>query len=295
MPRTPELARRFFQRYEPIHGVTYFAPESRAAFDALGYRGFWMGYFAARSAPLGIVAPEVVTAVFYNFALRRVTKALTGAWAVAGPDLALAARLESSVAALRRYGVADDENVRVAGPLLAKAARSLNVDGHPLFAANLALPWPDDPVSALWHSATLLREHRGDTHVAVLAAEGISGRACNVLHSASGRVPREYMMVARDYDEAEWQTHADALTQRGLLDDDGALTIEGETLKKDIETRTDRLALSALDVLDDDEVEALFSALTPITRLVIASGDIPEMTPLGLARDDLHTDSAQMG
>src|SRR5436190_5228543 len=101
MTRTPKLARRFLQRFEPVHAVTYFAPESRAALDALGYRGFWMGYFAARSAPLGIVPPEVVTAVFYNFAPSRVTKALSRAWAVAGPDQALRARAESSVAALR--------------------------------------------------------------------------------------------------------------------------------------------------------------------------------------------------
>jgi hypothetical protein len=66
--REPDLARRFFNRFEPVHGVTYFAPEARAALDGLGYRGYWMGYFAARSAPLGEVAPEVVTAIFYNFA-----------------------------------------------------------------------------------------------------------------------------------------------------------------------------------------------------------------------------------
>jgi hypothetical protein len=278
-----------------VHGVTYFAPESRAALDALGYRGFWMGYFAARSAPLGMVPPEVVTALFYNFAPSRVAKALSGAWSVTGPDQALRARAESSVAALRRYGVTDGENVRVAGELAAKAAQSLSLGGHPMFASNKALPWPDDPVASLWHSATLLREHRGDTHIAVLAAEGISGRACNVLHSASGKVPREYMMVARDYDESEWQAHVDALTARGLLDGDGALTVEGRALNEQIETRTDSLALSALDVLDDAEVEALFAALTPITRQVLAGGDIPEMTPMGLGRDDLKNDRAGLG
>jgi len=78
--REPELAWRFFDRFEPVHGVTYFAPEARAALDGLGYRGFWMGYFAARSAPLGIVPPEVVTAVFYNFAPERIAKALPAAW-----------------------------------------------------------------------------------------------------------------------------------------------------------------------------------------------------------------------
>ena len=60
MHREPKLARRLLDRFEPVHGVTYFAPEVREALDGLGYRGFWMGYFAARSAPLGMMPPEMV-------------------------------------------------------------------------------------------------------------------------------------------------------------------------------------------------------------------------------------------
>jgi len=272
--------------------VTYFAPEARAAFDGLGYRGFWMGYFAARSAPLGTVPAEVVTATFYNFAPERVAKALRGAWAVAGPESALRARQESAVAALGRYGITDDAAVRAAAELARKAARHPAVDGRPLFAANRALSWPDDPLPALWHAVTLLREHRGDTHVAVLTAEGVSGRESNVLHVAAGRVPREYMMRARDYDDASWREHETALAARGLVDDRGALTAAGTELKDHIEDRTDRLALAALDALEDEEVERLFRALTPLTRRVIAGGDVPGMTPLGLRHDDLDDDGA---
>jgi hypothetical protein len=292
--RRPDLSRRFFHRFEPVHAVTYFAPEARAALDGLGYRGFWMGYFAARSAPLGRVPAEVVTATFYNFAPQRVAKAMTGAWAVAGPDSALLARHESAVAALRRYGVDDSESVRTAAELAGRAAKHAGVDGRPLFAANRALPWPDEPVLALWHALTLLREHRGDAHVAVLIAEGISGRECNVLHTAAGRVPREYMMRARDYDDDSWREHEIALAARGLLDDEGRLTVSGTDLKSHIESSTDRLALRALDALDDDDVEKLFAALTPITRKVIAGGDIPAMTPMGLSRDDLDDASARL-
>jgi hypothetical protein len=292
--RRPGLSRRFFHRFEPVHAVTYFAPEARAALDGLGYRGFWMGYFAARSAPLGRVPAEVVTATFYNFAPERVAKAMTGAWAVAGPDSALLARHESAVAALRRYGVDDCESVRTAAELAGRAAKHAGVDGRPLFAANRALPWPDEPVLALWHALTLLREHRGDAHVAVLIAEGISGRESNVLQTAAGRVPREYMMRARDYDDDSWREHEIALAARGLLDDEGALTASGTDLKNHIESSTDRLALRALDALDDDDVEKLFAALTPITRQVIGGGDIPAMTPMGLSRDDLDDASARL-
>lgn len=292
MDREPKLARRFFDRIEPVHAVTYFAPEARAGLDGLGFKGFWMGYFAARSAPFGVVPAEVVTAAFYNFAPHRVAKALPAAWDIATPADALRVRREAAVAALRRNGVGDDENVRQAAELAAKAARSAPLDGRTLFAANAALDWPDEPLAKLWHAATLLREQRGDGHIAVLAASGISGREANVLHAVAGRVPKEMIMRSRDYDEEQWRLYSDRLAQRGLLDGD-ELTSAGRELKAHIEDTTDRLALSALEALTDDEVETLFRALTPITRAVVAGGDLPAATPMGLNRDDLDNDSAR--
>jgi hypothetical protein len=292
--REPRLARRFFDRFEPVHGVTYFAPEARAAFDGLGYRGFWMGYFAARSAPLGKVPPEMVTAIFYNFAPERVAKALPAAWEIAGPEAALQARQESAVAALRRYGLGADENVTVAAELAGKAARQAPLPGRPLFAANRALPWPDDPLAALWHATTLLREQRGDVHITVLSARGISGRECNVLQTAAGKVPREYMAVARDYDDESWRRHEEQLAERGLVGDDGTLTTAGRELMETVESTTDALSLSVLDVLSDDEVETLFQALTPIARAVVAAGDLPAMTPMNLRRNELDDSSAHL-
>ena len=276
-----------------MHAVTYFAPEARTALDGLGFRGFWMGYFAARSAPFGVVPKEVVTAAFYNFAPERVSKALPAAWDVASPADALRVRQDSAVAALRRYGVTNDE-AGAAAELAERAARSAPLDGRPLFAANVALDWPDEPVARLWHAVTLLREQRGDGHVAVLSTLGVSGRESNILHAAAGRVPQEMIMRSRDYDEEQWAHYRLVLARRGLLDGDGALTDAGRDLKQRIEDTTDRLALSALDGLDDDEVERLFRAVTPITRKVVAAGDVPAATPMGLGRDDLDDDSAHL-
>lgn len=294
MGRDPGLARRFYDRFEPVHGVTYFAPEVRAALDGVGYKGYWMGYFAARSAPLGTVPHEVVTAIFYNFAPERVAKALPAAWGIAGPEEALRVRLDTAVAALRRYGLSDDDNVATAAELAGKAARSAPLAGRPLFAANLALPWPEEPLAALWQAATLLREHRGDIHTAVLSAAGVTGRESNVFHAATGGVPREYIARTRDYSDDEWATHERHLADRGLLGDDGSITDAGRNLKHDIESTTDALALSALDALSDDEVETLFQALTPISRAVVAGGDQPAITPMGLRRNELDDGSAHV-
>jgi hypothetical protein len=291
--RQPSLARRFFDRFEPVHAVTYFAPEARTALDGLGFRGFWMGDFAARSAPFGVVPTEVVTAAFYNFTPERVAKALPAAWDIASPSDALHVRQDSAVAALRRCGVTDGD-AGAAVELAEKAVRSAPLDGRPLFAANVALDWPDEPVARLWHAVTLLREQRGDGHVAVLATHGVSGRESNVLHAAAGKVPREMIMRSRDYDAEQWDRYRQRLARRGLLDGDGALTDAGRDLKQRIEETTDRLALSVLDALDDDEVERLFRSLTPITRKVVAAGDVPAATPMGLGRDELHDDSAHL-
>ena len=295
MTRQPLTARRLFDRFEPVHALTYFAPEARAAFDAAGFRGFWMGYFAARSAPLGPVPTEVVTAIFYNFSASHVGRALPAAWEFASPADALRAREASAVAALRRCGLTDGADVDTAARLLAKAARAAPLDGRPLFAANLVLPWPDEPLATLWHATTLLREQRGDAHVAVLASVGISGRECNVLHSVADRVPRDFIMRSREYDDDEWRSCLARLAARGVLDDAGSLTEAGVALKQNIEDTTDRVALTAFDELDDDELDTLFRTLTPITRAVIAGGDIPAATPMGLRRDDLDDDRAHLG
>ena len=159
------------------------------------------------------------------------------------------------MAALRRYGVGDDDDLGTAAELAAKAARSAALDGRPLFAANLALDWPEEPVAKLWHAATLLREQRGDGHVAVLTTLGISGRECNVLHAAADRVPKEFIMRSRDYDDEHGAFYRDRLVRRGLLDEPTNSPTAGRELKQRIEDTTDALALGALDALDDDEVE----------------------------------------
>ena len=293
--RTPLLARRFFDRFEPVHAVTYFASEVQAGLAAMGLTGFWRGYFAARSAPLGRVPAEVVTAVFYNFSADRVQRMVPAVWEVATPAEVLRVREDTAVAALRRYGLSDDSpGVVDAAELAGLAARSAPLDGRALFAANRALPWPETPLAALWHATTLLREHRGDGHVAALVAEGIGGREANVLHVAAGAVPADFIKIGRDYTDAEWDACTELLAARGLLTTAGDLTDAGRALKDRVEDRTDSLALTALAALDDAAVEKLFAALTPLTRVVIAGGDIPAATPMGLRRDDLDDDSAHL-
>ncbi|MET0146846.1 MAG: hypothetical protein ABW328_18955 [Ilumatobacteraceae bacterium] len=281
--RPPAVARNIWRRLEPIHAISYFAPESAAAFDAAGYKGFWMGYFAGRAAPLGPVGPEVVEALFYNFTAARVARALPEAWALAPPAVALDARRTGASAALRRAlgDGASAPGLVEAAALLARVASAAPREGRPLYAANSALPWPDEPIDALWHGATLLREHRGDGHVGVLITARLGGRECNVFQAAAGNVPRTMIERARDYDESEWSAVTARLAGRGLVTIDGELTREGRALKQDIEERTDSVALAAYDDLADGEVDRLVELLDPIARAVVMTGEIPAATPMG--------------
>jgi hypothetical protein len=281
--RQAQVARQLWSRLEPIHGVTYFSPEARTALSGAGYKGFWMGYFAGRAAPMGPVGAEMVLATFYNFSTPHVSRAIPDAWTFAPPRVALEARQRGATAALQRAFDRNDfaEAVETAALLARAAAESAPMEGRPLFAANRALPWPEEPTAALWHACTLLREHRGDGHVAALAAAGIGGREANVLQAAAGIVPRDVFEVARHYDQAEWDSVSARLVERGLLGPDGKLTARGNEVKDDVEDRTDRIALTAYDALDDDQLLRLLEALAPLARAVLATGDIPEVTPVG--------------
>jgi hypothetical protein len=282
-PTAPQRARALWRLLEPIHAVTYFAPEPVTALKEAGYRGYWMGYFAQRAAPLGPAGPQVVHALFYNFAYDRVARALPAAWEFAAPAAALDARLRGSVAALERsWGDrVDPGDVERAADLATRIVTALPLEGRVLFAANHALPVPDEPVARLWHAATLVREHRGDGHVATLLARGIGGRESHVWHALNAGIPREVYTVARDFTDEEWATRRGSLADRGLVDGDG-LSAEGARLKAEVEDRTDVLAGGGLAALTDDEHDELVALLRPLTVAVVTAGDLPLDSPMGL-------------
>ena len=135
-----------------------------------------MSYFALRAAPLGAAPPEVITALFYGFAPGLVARAVPDTWKVAPPERYLAVRLAAVDAALHRVLGAEtlaSDAVVEAAELAREAAVAAPTAGRALGAANAALPWPDVPHLVLWHAQTVLREQRGDGHVAALLTAGL--------------------------------------------------------------------------------------------------------------------------
>lgn len=289
MSATPRVARELWQLLEPLHAVQYFAPEPIAALRQAGFRGFWMGYFAGRAAPLGRASAQLVHALFYNFDVGHVAESLPDAWTFGSPQDALSARAAGSVATLRRLlvGVVPPEAIDRAASLASAAAGAAPTAGRPLFAANLALPAAEGGLELLWQAATLLREHRGDGHVAVLTASGIDGRAAHVLQALASDIPSSVYERSRRIGAQDWSDALDDLRERGLVDAAGALSEAGRAARKDVEERTDVLAATAFEVLDDRDVEELRSLLRPLARAVVAAGDIPRKNAIGLDLDEV--------
>jgi len=268
------VARRLHRLVEPIHLVTYLAEEPTEALMALGHRNYWDGYFAGRAAPLGRAPAEVVHAIFYNFADGEVARHIPRVWTAATPDDALAAREQGSVAALRRIldDVAESPGLARAAELATKAATSAPTEGRALYAALRALPVPEEPVARLWHASTLLREHRGDGHIAALVAEGIGGTEAHVLHALSAGMPAEKFGRVHHLPAEQLAAVVAGMRARGLIEVSGWLSDPGRESKERVESLTDDLAAPAYDSLGPGELDELVADLEPISAKLEAAG-----------------------
>lgn len=266
--------------FEAIHAVTYFSPTCRSALAATGLRGFWMGYFAGRAAPLGPVGPAVVTATFFNFHPSMVARAIPDVWTFASPTAVLDARRSSAAAVLREVHPAVDGAATSILPVLADAVAA-DASGRALFGANRELGQPDDPVEALWQGCTSLREHRGDGHVAALVAHGLDGCEALVTLAAADGIPAELFLAGRGWSEDDWQSARGRLTRRGLLAGE-ALSPTGSALRAVIEATTDRLAATPYDGMSDGGLSRLAAGLEEVAAAVSAAGIIPFPNEIGL-------------
>lgn len=277
-------SRDLWQAVETVHSVAYFSPETPAAATELGLVGFWMGYVGFRAAPMGPVAPGVVEAVFFNFHRRRVDRAVPEAWRRADPGDMVRVRAAAAAASLRRLlGGGAETLADAVGPTLRAAVEGASPHGRPLFAANRDVAWPSDPVAALWQATTSLREHRGDGHVSLLTAAGLTGCEALVLFSRSEGIDPGLLATSRAWSDDEWAATAGALRRRGLCDG-GGLSAEGRALRREIEERTDELAWTAYAGLPGADVDAALGALEGPARRIAAAGELPFPNPIGLPR-----------
>lgn len=267
--------------FEPVHAVVYFDRGCRASMADLGLRGFWMGYFAGRAAPLGPVGPDLVAACFSSFAPGMAARSLPDAWTIADPDRVWAARRAGAASTLRRVAPDAEERAARAVPLLSRPVAVASGAGRTLFAATRATGWPDDPVEALWHGCSCLREHRGDGHVAALTVSGLDGVEALVLFAASERLPAGMFQAARGWTEDDWADATDRLRSRGLLGPAG-ITTRGTRLRRSVEAMTDRQAALPFAALSEAERGELRDELRAVAVAIHAAGVLTYPNPMGL-------------
>lgn len=260
---------------EPICLVTFFSDEPNEAMTALGLRdNYWDGYFAGRAGPLGRTSADVVHAAFYNFGPGEVARHIPRVWELTTPEAAIRARAGGCAAALRRIlgELASGPAIDRATELLLRAAGGAPTEGRVMFAALRGLAVPDDPIGRLWHAANMLREHRGDGHIAALLAHRIGGTEAHVLLAvdqgmAARTFGRLHHLPAEYLDGVLAGLHA-----RGLLTEKGTFTPAGRAIKDSIESLTDELALAPYQVLTAAELTDLTDLLEPIAAALVATG-----------------------
>ncbi len=267
------VARKSWRTLEPYHGMIYFVPEAAAAYEAIGVGGR-SGYFGSRSAAMGAVGPLVVHAAFFNFHPRLVEDAMHGLWDRTTPEAMLVARHEAVDRALCRMlgSAVDDHSIRDAFELLRPAvdAACARPEGRPLFAGHARLPEPEMPHVALWWAITLLREFRGDGHIAALLDAELRGIDALLLHGATGDVSLSILQTTRAWPDDEWQAGLDDMRSRGLIDGT-TLTDRGRQLREHIEARTDALAAPAWAAIDPDDAERVRSLVRPHSKSISAA------------------------
>ncbi|GHG85319.1 hypothetical protein GCM10018780_00990 [Streptomyces lanatus] len=262
-----------------VHSTSYFAPELGEELGALGITHPRAVNFAVRAAAMGPVGAGAVTATFYNYKHELVARHVPAVWAIASPEDVLAARARAVDAALRRLlgedAVRSAEMVEAAG-LALRAAEGCSRSARPLYSAHADLPVPEEPHMAYFHATTLLREHRGDGHLAMLMSAGLDGLEAVVTHTATGKgMTPKWVFSTRGWTQEDWDAACTRLRERGLLDGSGDLTAEGAALREEIEAGTDRLDRAPYEHLGAAGVARLTELGTGFARRAVGVGAFP--------------------
>ncbi len=269
------IARKTWRTVEPYHSAIYFVPEAAEEYRLVGITDRMRGYFASRAAAMGAVPASVVIATFFNFDPDLVRRSMEGVWETVTTQEMIDARLRAADRMIRRIAPdsIDNPDMIEAADLAQKAASAacLHPEGRPLFAGHASLPWPEDPHLVLWHAQALLREFRGDGHIAALTVEGLSGCESLVSHAASGDVTAGVLQATRQRTGDDWLAAEERLRSIGWLDPDYGLTELGASRRAWIEQRTDELAAAPYDSIGVEGCARLRALVRPISKAMLAT------------------------
>ncbi|MFD3942059.1 hypothetical protein [Streptomyces sp. NPDC058579] len=275
----PRAGRRCHHMLNPMHSTVYFSPDLETEFRALGFEDGSAMRLASRSAAMGAVGAGTVAATFSNYNVELLAKHLPAVWDIASPAEVGAARLRAVDGTLRRLlgeeTIASAEMAEAA-ELAMRATEACTRHARPLYSAHADLPVPEAPHLRYWHAATLLREHRGDGHLAALLTVELDPLEAMVSHTATGLGMNPRLALgARGWKRADWDAAAERLRERGLLDAEGELTAEGTALREELEDRTDRLDSAPYEHLGAAGVERLTELGKAFRNTAFLAGAFP--------------------
>lgn len=254
------LVRQAITPLRSVYASSIVAPEAVAAMTALGLDG-QQGYFAVRTAALGVVPLEVVRSLFFGHSPRYIKAAGEGVWDKTTPTEVLdAIRVSLHLSLGKAFEEIGAPAAELTGMLRIAAERaSTRPEGRALFAANASLTWPSEPHLQLWHAHVLLREWRGDGHNALLVGQSIDGLAALVLHAAWAGMPLGAIAGSRQWTPEECEPAIAGLQARGWLTEgaDPVISPAGKAARDAIEDATDDADAFAYETFSDDELARL--------------------------------------
>jgi helix-turn-helix protein len=268
--RAGSPARRLRDALEPIAMHAVWCERTNAALADLGL-DFLQGYVMGRASALGEPAPGVVAAAFAvfepGFVRGLYETARTG---LSRTDLLLT-RDKATIISLR--GLLGGADVAPVAAVLRRGLDAAEAVGRPLFAGLADRPWPGDPYGQLWRACDLLREHRGDSHVAACVAAGLDAVEMNILTELWLEMPLFSYTASRAWSPDAMQAAADRLRARGLLDGD-ALSAAGRNVREAIEARTDRAQQPILQAIGAD-LDGVVQQLNQWSAVLVDGGAFP--------------------
>lgn len=264
-------ARRLRDAIEPIamHAVWCARTNERLA-EAFGLE-FLGAYVWGRASALGDAAPGVVAAAFAVFEPSFLTAVLTDARAKASWSDLVAARDAATAESLRE--LLGGEPVHDVIDVLRRGIDAADPAGRPLFAGLAGREWPSDEYGQLWRACDILREHRGDSHVAACVAAGLDAVEMNILTEVWLGMPLYAYSASRVWSPDALGAATDRLRSRGLLDGD-VLTPAGQRFRDGIEAATDQ-AQSRVVTTIGAELHDAVTRLEALSSKLIDGGAFP--------------------
>ncbi len=281
------ISRRNARSVQTTIGWIFWDPGAVIRFEALGLPGK-LGYIAARAAPLGPAGPEAVVAAFGSISPLGIALALDLVDQHTTYEAVWAARDEAVLEGLAAHAPEMIELLAAIGPDLWPVVDQLPRLGRVFFGAHLRMERPTDPVLSGWHAINCVREWRGDTHWALVAAADLSGAESSILHNSWVGYEKDWLPASRGSTDEETAKGWSLLEARGLAVD-GVVTEDGIELRQHLEDETDRLTTLPWTLLGESAAVRFADDFEPSCEQLLSRVDItagPNYQPASRIRSD---------